>query len=212
MLVKNEKEFMILFKEICDNDRIYTVEQLRRLIVYIKERRRLIGNKEMHTNIELLYKNNISSILAKTDIPTFFHFITFFNKIKLSIPNEEHKKLSKMACKRISRILEMKEPESSKHNKYDLTPYLALLKMLEWLTFLRYFEKEYLVRVNSDIQKIIEMKGKPNFSFLCKVLDFINRFERYDQSSQRLYDYCIQTILIEMRRSSFIGKHNHSHR
>ena len=205
MLKKNQKEFLLLFKEIWDNSRIYSVDQLRKLVVYIKLRKRYIGNNDMHTNIELLYKNNISSILAKTDIPTFYHFITFFDKVKLSITKEEHKKLTKMICKRISRILEMKENELNKHNPYEITPYFSLLKMLEWLPYLKHFEEEYLYRVNSDIQKIIEMKGIPNFSFLCKVLHFINKFEKYEKYSERLFDYWMQTILLEMKKNNFIG-------
>ena len=55
-------------------------------------------------------------------------------------------------------------------------------------------QSDQIKRLCDNIQKIVEMKGTPNIKFLTQILVYLSRITFYNESSQNLYDYLIQTI------------------
>ena len=55
-------------------------------------------------------------------------------------------------------------------------------------------QSDQIKRLCDNIQKIVEMKGTPNIKFLTQILAYLSRITFYNESSQNLYDYLIQTI------------------
>ena len=117
----------IIFKEIDHNQRIFTTKQMKELIVFLNKSYFMKMNHDFYP----LYKYHISTLLPKTDIDTFVHFMKFLKIYEIKLNKAEHEKLCKVAFKRISRIMDIEKHNENTANK--LTPYLALFKMMECL-------------------------------------------------------------------------------
>lgn len=97
--------------------------------------------------------------MAKSDIATFHHVVSFIKNCEIYLPEREHKKLAKVAIKRINRISNSEKDQSSvSNNKYSSSPFLDLLKMLDSFEYIRGIEGEQLKTLCDQIQKIIELK------------------------------------------------------
>ena len=146
-------------QEICANRRIYKISELRGAIIAINADINLQRDKSMRYFIPKLYHNNLSSLMAKTDNRTFYHFMTLLKIFKIRVNDQEYEKLEKVAIKRLNRVNNGEERQNLEENdKYNDTPFMELLKVLDSFSFLKGMGKDRLRHLCDQTQRIIETK------------------------------------------------------
>jgi hypothetical protein len=143
-------QYELILTQLSRQNRVYDINEVRSLVVYINQNKNLQGDVLLQEAAQMLYESNLSSIMSRTDIATLHHFITFFKTMKVDLQKHYmgknvnfHSKISKIAMKRLNRLLIPKNDDSEtrmtvKPQNDEDTINLELLKILEVFGKLEY--------------------------------------------------------------------------
>lgn len=149
-----------ILSQISSKNRVYNIEELRSLVVFINKNKDMYDDKPMvssNSSLEAnsssktllqetaqkLYEFNLSSIMSRADVATLHHFISFWKIFQIDLQKhyqsrntDFHAKFSKIAMKRLNRLASPKNDsldgkEAANGQSEGDSANLELLKLLD---------------------------------------------------------------------------------
>jgi len=200
----DKKLFTVIAKEATCHQRVYNISNMRKIVVFLNSNPKL-NTSELLPYVKSFFVQNLSSSISKTDAQTFNHIVALLQDYHVLLPKGQHQKLIKAAIKRVNRLLKEESNPVDDQNKYKNAPFTDLLKLLDSFKYMRHMSDDQKAHLCDQVQRILETKAITlKFSFLVKLLDKLSWVMPYEEHSQRLYDFLMQTLDEQIVDSSHI--------